>query len=92
MKAPRLASSEYSLRMRIAKISLYNLYHLPGGHRRQKHTSSDGGEEIMRARCLEMNVRSVAEQQEFTLCYIAQRQRIVNGEFPPPPSVSACSR
>ncbi|KAL3095356.1 hypothetical protein niasHS_007455 [Heterodera schachtii] len=61
-------------------------YHLPGGHRRRINTRQvTVAEEIVRTLCGEMNIRSVAEQQEFSLCYILLKDNsmhtLLNDEY-----------
>ncbi|KAI1732084.1 myTH4 domain-containing protein [Ditylenchus destructor] len=49
------------------------VYHLPGGHRKIIYTRPiTVAEEIVQELCLDMNVRSNEEQQEFSLCYVLE--------------------
>uniref|UniRef100_F1KSK8 Myosin-XV n=1 Tax=Ascaris suum TaxID=6253 RepID=F1KSK8_ASCSU len=51
------------------------LYHLPGGHKKVVNTKSvTVAEEIIQELCMELNIRSPAEQQEFCLCYILESE------------------
>lgn len=50
------------------------VYYLPGGHRRIIYTRAvTVAEQIVRELCLEMNILSINEQQEFVLCYILDK-------------------
>ena len=49
------------------------VYGLPGGHKRVISTKIvTVAEEIIQEICTEMNIRSPAEQQEFSLCYVTE--------------------
>lgn len=50
------------------------MYYLPGSHRRMIYTRAvTVAEQIVQELCLEMNIRSLDEQQEFSLCYILEK-------------------
>ncbi|VDN59410.1 unnamed protein product [Dracunculus medinensis] len=54
------------------------LYHLPGGHKKVVNTKAvTVVEEIIQELCLELNIRSPTEQQEFCLCYILEIENIM---------------
>uniref|UniRef100_A0A914D141 FERM domain-containing protein n=1 Tax=Acrobeloides nanus TaxID=290746 RepID=A0A914D141_9BILA len=59
-------------------------YHLPGGHKKLISTKSvTVAEEIVQELCLEMNIRGTAEQHEFCLCYILEKNgsiKILNND------------
>ncbi|VDK50808.1 unnamed protein product [Anisakis simplex] len=59
----------------MGKSMKQQLYHLPGGHKTVVNTKAvTVVEEIIQQLCIELNIRSAAEQQEFCLCYILESE------------------
>ncbi|KAK6043791.1 hypothetical protein COOONC_18701, partial [Cooperia oncophora] len=56
------------------KILKRQVYTLPGGNKKVVNTKSiTVVEEAIRELCMELNIRSPSEQQEFCLCYVLEK-------------------